>query len=315
MPTGDDPPRLLLARWLVDESNPLTARVTVNRVWQELFGRGLVRTSDDFGTQGEPPTHPELLDWLASEFVTQGWSLKRLHKTIVTSSTYRQSSDARLDVSERDTDNSLLARQARLRLSAELVRDAALAAGGLLYPKIGGKSIRPVQPEGVSKVTYGSSIWQASEGRERYRRGLYVHYKRTSPYPMLANFDQPNSTVSATQRHRSNTPLQALNLLNDPVFFEAAQALAFRVLREAKPTWNDRLDHAYRLCVARDPDGNERDRLATYFEQQKTIFEQDRKAVELATPGGISNIDPVELAAWVSVARGLMNLDEFITRE
>ena len=315
LPTGDDPPRLLLARWLVDESNPLTARVTANRVWQEFFGRGLVRTSDDFGTQGEPPTHPELLDWLASEFVTQDWSLKRLHKTIVLSSTYRQRSDARPDVSERDSDNSLFARQARLRLSAELVRDAALAAGGLLYPKIGGKSIRPVQPEGVSKVTYGSSTWQASEGRERYRRGLYVHYKRTSPYPMLANFDQPNSTVSATQRRRSNTPLQALNLLNDPVFFEAAQALAFRVLRESKPTWNDRLNYAYRLCVARDPDSNERDRLATYFEQQKTIFEQDRKAVELATPGGISNIDPVKLAAWVSVARSLMNLDEFITRE
>ncbi len=315
MPDGGEPPRLRLARWLISENNPLTARVTVNRVWQEFFGRGFVRTSNDFGTQGELPTHPELLDWLASEFVTRGWSLKRLHKTIVLSSTYRQSSDARPDVSERDPDNSLLARQARLRLSAELVRDAALAASGLLYPKTGGRSIRPVQPEGVSKVTYGRSTWQVSKGKERYRRGLYVHYKRTSPYPMLANFDEPNSTVSATQRSRSNTPLQALNLLNDPVFFEAAQALAVRVLREAKPTWNDRLGYAYRLCLVRSPDGNERDRLATYFDQQKTIFEQDPKAVELTTPAGLSSVDPVELAAWVSVSRGLMNLDEFITRE
>ena len=274
-PADDDPPRLRLARWLVDESNPLTARVTVNRVWQQFFGRGLVRTSDDFGTQGETPTHPELLDWLASEFMEQGWSMKRLHKTILMSSTYRQSSDVRADVAERDPGNTLLARQARLRLTAENIRDAALSASGLLYPKIGGQSIRPPQPEGVSKVTYGRSTWQVSEGKERYRRGLYVHYKRTSPYPMLANFDEPNSTVSATQRSRSNTPLQALNLLNDPVFFEAAQALAVRVLQEAKPTWNDRLDYTYRLCLARKPDSSERDRLATYFEQQKTIFEQD----------------------------------------
>ena len=314
-PGGDDPARLRLARWLVEKSNPLTARVTVNRVWQELFGRGLVRTSNDFGTRGEPPTHPKLLDWLAAEFMEQGWSMKRLHKTILMSSTYRQSSDVRADVAERDPGNTLLARQARLRLTAENIRDAALSASGLLYPKVGGQSIRPVQPEGVSKVTYGRSTWQVSEGKERYRRGLYVHYKRTSPYPMLANFDEPNSTVSATQRSRSNTPLQALNLLNDPVFFEAAQALAVRVLREAKPTWNDRLDYTYRLCLARRPDSNERDRLATYFEQQKTIFEQDRKAVEMATPGGLSIVDPVEVAAWVSVSRGLMNLDEFITRE
>ena len=314
-PAGDDPARLRLARWLVEKSNPLTARVTVNRIWQELFGRGLVRTSDDFGTRGEPPTHPKLLDWLAAEFMEQGWSMKRLHKTILMSSTYRQSSDVRADVAERDPGNTLLARQARLRLTAENIRDAALSASGLLYPKVGGQSIRPPQPEGVSKVTYGRSTWQVSKGKDRYRRGLYVHYKRTSPYPMLANFDEPNSTVSATQRSRSNTPLQALNLLNDPVFFEAAQALAVRVLREAKPTWSDRLDYAYRLCLARRPDSNERDRLATYFEQQKTIFEQDPKAVELTTPGGLSSVDPVELAAWVSVSRGLMNLDEFITRE
>jgi hypothetical protein len=205
----------------------------VNRVWQEYFGRGLVRTSEDFGTQGEKPSHPELLDWLAAGFQQTGWSLKTLHKQIVTSATYRQSSTFRPELQGRDPGNTLLARQMRLRLPAELIRDSALAASGLLYPVIGGKSIRPPQPAGLTDLGYASSLrWQESQGQDRYRRGLYI-LQRTVPYPQLANFDAPDSNVAACRRTRSNTPLQALNLLNDPVFVEAAQALAARTLREA----------------------------------------------------------------------------------
>jgi hypothetical protein len=288
LPPGSEPPRLRLARWLVSRENPLTARVAVNRMWQEFFGAGLVRTSEDFGTQGEPPTHPELLDWLAAEFMDGGWSLKSMHRLIVTSATYRQSSRLREDLRDKDPDNRLLARQTRLRLPAELIRDAALQASGLLYPAIGGKSIRPVQPESISKLTYANGApWQESEGPDRYRRGLYIHYQRTSPYPQLMNFDAPDSNTACTRRRRSNSPLQALNLLNDPVFEEAAQALAARVAAEAA-AGPARLERMFRLCLGRPPDPVERDRIATFLEQQKSLFE---------------------------LARALMNLDEFITRE
>ena len=211
-----------IGAWLVARENPLTARVAVNRMWQEFFGRGLVRTSNDFGLQGDKPTHPELLDWLASEFMDRGWSVKQMHKLIVTSATYRQSSHDRPELKEKDPANTLLARQNRLRLSAEGIRDAALSASGLLYPTVGGASIRPPQPESVTKLTYGNSKWEETQGKERYRRGLYIHFQRTSPYPQLVNFDEPNANNASTERRRSNTPLQALNLLNDPVFTEAA---------------------------------------------------------------------------------------------
>jgi len=312
---SDKPSRIRLAEWLTSRENPLTARVVVNRMWQEFFGRGLVRTAEDFGTQGEKPTHPDLLNWLAAEFMESGWRIKRMHKLIVLSATYRQASNSRPDLKERDPANVLLARQNRVRLSAELVRDAALQASGLLYPAVGGKSVRPPQPESVSKLTYGSSKWEENPGRDRYRRGLYIHYQRTSPYPQLINFDAPDANVSAAQRRRSNTPLQALNLLNDPVFVEAAQTLAVRVLLESPPGWNERLDSFFESCLSRKPSRSERDRLAIYYEAQKKLAERDAEAVQHLAPNVPAGLLPSEVVAWTGLSRVLMNLDEFITRE
>ncbi|HEV8146439.1 MAG TPA: PSD1 and planctomycete cytochrome C domain-containing protein [Bryobacteraceae bacterium] len=283
---GANASRLDFARWLVSRDHPLTARVAVNRIWQEFFGRGLVRTSEDFGTQGEKPTHPELLDWLASEFVENGWSMKKIEKMIVMSAAYRQSSNSRPDLEASDPENALIARQARLRLPAELIRDQALVASGLLNSVIGGRGIRPPQPKGVAELSYANSVkWRESTGADRYRRGLYIHYQRTAPYPQLANFDEPDSNVACARRRRSNTPLQALNLLNDPVFYETAQALAKRIEAEGG---DNPLAYAYRLTVGRDPSPSERARI-----------EQFR------SKGG----------TWVGVARVLLNLDELITRE
>jgi hypothetical protein len=316
LPEGPEPARLRFARWLVSRDNPLTARVAVNRMWQEFFGAGLVRTSEDFGTTGEPPTHPELLDWLAAEFIDRGWSMKSMHRLIVTSAAYRQSSRVRDDLREKDPDNRWLARQSRLRLPAELIRDAALAASGLLYPAVGGKSIRPPQPESISKLTYANGApWQESEGPDRYRRGLYIHYQRTSPYPQLVNFDQPDSNTACARRRRSNTPLQALNLLNDPVFVEAAQALALRALEEAPPRMADRVEWMFRLALSRRPDAVERDRLSTFVEQQRVLFEKDPAAARQAAPVTPAGVAPAETASLAALARALMNLDEFITRE
>ncbi len=284
--TSGTPTRLDLARWIVSKENPLTARVTVNRMWQEFFGRGLVLTSEDFGTQGDRPSHPELLDFLASEFRDNGWSMKRIQKMIVMSATYRQSSKARPELDTKDPENTLLARQSRVRLPAELIRDQALAASGLLNPAIGGRSIRPPQPKGVAELGYADSVkWKESTGPDKYRRGLYIHYQRTTPYPQLSNFDEPDSNVACTRRRRSNTPLQALNLLNDPVFFEAAEALAARIQREGGA---DPLGYAFELCVARTPSNTERARIEQYRAQ-----------------GG----------DWLGVSRILLNLDEWMTRE
>ncbi len=302
-PAAPGADRLALARWLVSRENPLTARVTVNRLWQELFGRGLAATAEDFGAQGERPTHPGLLDWLAAELVDRGWSLKQFHKLLLTSATYRQSSRVRPELVSRDPDNRLLARQARLRLSAEAVRDVALAAGGLLHTAVGGPSVRPPQPAGVAELGYANSVkWKESEGTDRYRRGLYIHFQRTTPYPMLMNFDAPDSNVSCTRRQRSNTPLQALNLLNDPVFVEAAHALAWRVEQEASGGFGDRLDYAFRLCLAHPPSAEERERLGRFFDQYSGILRN-----QSAAAGPVS--------AWAAVSRVLLNLDEFITRE
>src|SRR5262249_39314521 len=234
LPADPRPSRLTLARWLVSRDNPLTARVTMNRAWQEFFERGLVDTPQDFGTRSSPPTHPELLDWLATEFMANGWNVKKMHKLIVESATYRQSSNARKDLESRDSDNRLLARQARLRLSAELVRDVTLAASGLLNPSIGGRSIRPPEPAGAasSNSNPNNNNDRVGGDTERYRRGLYIHFQRRYPYPELVTFDAPDSLNSCPRRNRSTTPLQALTLLNDPVFFEAAQGLALRLLQE-----------------------------------------------------------------------------------
>jgi hypothetical protein len=289
--------RLDFARWLVSRENPLTARVAVNRIWQELFGRGLVQTSEDFGTQGDRPTHPELLDWLAADFIDCGWSVKTLQKKIVMSATYRQSSTIRADLADKDPENTLLARQSRVRLPAELIRDQALAASGLLNPSIGGPSIRPFQPAGVAELGYANSVkWKEDSGRDRYRRGLYIHYQRTTPYPMLSNFDEPDSTIACSRRRRSNTPLQSLNLLNDPVFFEAAQSLAGRALKEVQGGAGDRVAYLFRLVLARNPTPAERDRLVKYLDQQLSA-------------------SPNQVAAWTGAGRVLFNLDEFLTRE
>nr|MDQ2900465.1 DUF1549 and DUF1553 domain-containing protein [Acidobacteriota bacterium] len=289
LPAGAKPTRLAFARWVVSPENPLTARVAVNRLWQELFGRGLVATSDDFGTQGDKPSHPELLDWLATEYRRRGWSQKRTLKLVVMSSAYRQSSHARPELESRDPENLLLARQSRVRLPGELIRDEALAASGLLNPAIGGKSVRPPQPAGVAELGYANSVkWKESTGQDRYRRGLYIHYQRTTPYPFLANFDEPDSTLTCTRRGASNTPLQSLNLLNDPVFYEAAQALAWRVKQEAHGSFDDQLSYAFELCLDRKPTAKEKDRLSTYFHAQPD---------------------------WVGLSRIILNLDEFITRE
>jgi len=311
---NNEPARLQFARWIASAENPLTARVAVNRIWQELFGAGLVRTPDDFGLQSEPPSHPELLDWLASEFVKRGWSQKQLIRLIMTSATYRQASNHRSDVAKSDPENKLLARQNRLRLPAELLRDNALAVSGLLNPRIGGESIRPPQPAGIADLSYSKKAWEADSGPERYRRGLYIFFRRTSPYPMLMNFDAPTTLVTAVRRTRSNTPLQALNLLNDPVFSEAAQALAIRTLSEAEAP-EARLDLMFRLCLSRVPEATEKDRLETYLATQRRILTNEPEAAPKLAPYEIEGVDAIELAAWTGLARGLMNLDEFLTRE
>jgi hypothetical protein len=304
--------RLDLARWLLDQRNPLTARVTMNRVWQHHFGTGLVETENDFGTQGTPPTHPQLLDWLAAEFRERGWSMKHVHRLIVSSATYRQSSRTRPDLATVDPRNRLLARQDRLRLDAEVVRDVALSASGLLAHAIGGPSVFPPQPQGVYAFTQVPRNWQASAGPDRYRRGLYTHFWRSAPHPDLVVFDAPDATSTCTRRNRSNTPLQALTLLNDQGFFEFAQALARRVLTDGKPGDAERIRHAFRLCLARTPTAHEQQVLSRLLEQQRLVFaRRPHEARQLAPEG----TDPVQFAAWTGVARVLLNLDEFITRE
>jgi hypothetical protein len=309
-PLAADAPRnrLSFARWLVAKENPLTSRVAVNRLWQDLFGRGIVRTSEDFGTQGDAPSHPQLLDWLASEFRDKGWGVKQMMRMIVTSATYRQSSHTRPELQEKDPENTLLARQSRIRLLAENIRDNALAASGLLNPAIGGPSVHPPQPAGVAELGYANSVkWTNDEGPSRYRRGLYIHFQRTTPYPMLMNFDEPDSNVACSRRRRSNSPLQSLNLLNDPAFLEAAQAFALRITRDVPA--EQRLDYAFQLTLGRTPSARERERMQKFIDQQATEFSKKQDQAKALLP-----IQPAD-AVWVSAARVLLNLDEFITRE
>lgn len=313
--------RLDLAHWLTSDSNPLTPRVIVNRQWQELFGRGLVKTSNDFGVRGDRPTHPKLLDWLAVEFRDSGWSLKHVHRLIVNSATYRQSSKTRPKLSERDPDNKLLARQKRMRLPAELIRDVALSASNLRVDRIGGRSVKPPQPRGFANLAEGGEDrWKPSEGPDKYRRGLYIHIQRTAVYPQLTNFDAADSTVTSCRRETSNTPLQALNLLNDEVFFEAAlelggQLAAIATNRDLK----FRLKWAFKHCLSREPTDTELAFLRGFYDFQQTIFSntpRNLKAItEQLTKRGWNPDNNVESACWVCVARLLMNLDEFITRE
>jgi hypothetical protein len=311
LPKNQKPDRLAFARWLVSPENPLTARVTVNRHWAILLGRGIVRTTEDFGYQGDPPTHPELLDWLAVEFVKQGWSLKKLHRLIVTSATYRQSSRTTPELLATDGENKLLARGPRGRLDAEMVRDATLVAAGLLNAKIGGPSVYPPQPEGVSEVAYGSFKWTPSTGEDRYRRGLYTYMKRTAPYAMFTTFDAPSGEACLARRETSNSPLQALTLLNDIVFVDAAQALG-KTLASEPGSVEDRLRALFRRCLTRPPADAELAALAKFFAAQKQRFQHGE--LDAAKVSGNGGDDANERAAWTTVARAIFNLDEAITR-
>jgi hypothetical protein len=313
--------RLDLAKWLVDPANPLTPRVTMNRVWLRYFGRGIVETEEDFGTQGARPVHPELLDWLAGEFIRRGWSLKAMHRLIVTSATYRQVSAVRQDLQEKDARNLLLARQERFRVEAEIVRDAALSASGLLNAKIGGPSTRPPQPDGVYAFTQNRKNWIAATGAERFRRALYTHFYRSAPYPLFSTFDTPDFQQVCTRRQRSNTPLQSLTLANDPAFLEIAQGLVARLVRdvpgEFAATLDARLKHAFALCFSRAPNVTELAALRAYVERQAAGFAKEpASAKALAnqelTKAGLSE---AQAAALTAAARVLFNTDNFITRE
>jgi mono/diheme cytochrome c family protein len=312
LPQEAMPNRLGLAKWLVSRDNPLTARVLVNRIWETYFGIGLVATSEDFGSQGERPSHPELLDWLAVELMDSGWDLKHLHRLIVTSSAYRQSSAARPELVKKDPYNRLVARGARFRLEAESVRDNALAISGLLSRKVGGPSVMPYQPEGIWDVPYSNDRWMLSPGQDRYRRGLYTFLRRSSPYPQMLNFDAPSREVCTVRRPRTNTPLQALNLLNDPAFFEMAQAFARRILAEGGPTDAERATYAFLLATQRPPQPAELERILGALAREQAHFQAHPGAAQQAA-GAASPAGP--LAAWTLIANALLNLDEVQTRE
>ena len=318
------PTRLTFAEWLASRDSPTTARSIVNRVWQAYFGIGIVATSENLGTQAEPPSHPELLDWLAVSFMDQGWSLKKLHRVIVTSATYQQSSKATPQLEERDPYNRLLARGPRFRVDAELVRDIQLSASGLLNPKVGGSSVFPPAPAFlfVPPASYGPKPWTESTGDDRYRRALYTFRYRSVPYPMLEVFDSPNGDTSCVRRARSNTPLQALTALNEPLALEAARALAVTALLKGGGTDEQRLVYAFRRCVARRPDAEESAELMSFLKKETGRFSGGElnswdilggnPALAAILPAGVT---PVRLAGWTALSRVLLNLDEAITKE
>lgn len=309
--------RLDLANWLMSEENPLPSRVLANHLWTHLFGEGLVRTNDDFGVRGELPSHPQLLDWLGAEFRRLGWSRKKMIETIVMSSTYRQSSAHRPELLETDPTNRLLARQNRFRVQAEIVRDLCLSVSGLLSDKVGGPSVFPPLPPDVALLSYNNNFkWATSPGEDRYRRGMYTFFKRTSPHPNLIAFDCPDSNTTNVMRRTSNTPIQALTTLNNEVFVEASQAFAKRILALQAADDTDRMNQALRLCIARQPSGAETQRFVDLLGQSRAYYAQNAEAAEqmlgVHKPKGT---EPAEAAAWVAVARIALNLDELITRE
>jgi mono/diheme cytochrome c family protein len=316
--------RMALARWLTDRKAPTTARAIVNRIWQAYFGVGLVDTPEDFGRQGSAPSHPELLDWLAVELMESGWSLKELHRTIVTSATYRQSSVTSPELRERDPYNRLLARGARFRIEAESVRDVALAASGLLNDKLGGPSIHPPLPEFLFQppVSYGPKSWPVESGADLYRRSLYIFRFRSIPHPLMQTFDAPNGDFACVRRSRSDTPLQALMTLNEPTFLECARSLALRTLTDGGHSDEDRMTFAFRRCLARRPSDVELATLKKLLGKEKQHFgAAGAKPWELATadpahpPKLTDGASPADLAAWTVVSRALLNLDETITKE
>ena len=316
--------RLGLAKWLVARDSPTTARAIVNRVWQAYFGTGLVATSEDFGIQGEPPSHPELLDWLAVEFMENGWSLKHLHRLIVTSAAYRQSSKVTPELLRLDPSNRLLARGPRFRVEGEVVRDIALAASGLLNPELGGPPVYPPAPDFLFKppASYGPKTWIESKGAERYRRALYTFRFRSVPYPVLTNFDTPNGDASCVRRARSNTPLQALTTLNETLFLECARGLALKTLAEGGSGDRDRAVYAFRRCTGRKPNDKELAVLLSFLAKQTEKFSgADAKPWDLAAndpahpPTLPKGVTPAQAAAWTALSRLLLNLDETITKD
>ena len=313
-PRDKRPDRLDLARWIVDKRNPLTARVAVNHIWKHLFGYGIVRTTEDFGTQGEKPSHPELLDWLATEFPTMNWSRKKLIKLLVSSNTYKQSSANRPDLSQADPLNRFLARQNRFRIEAETVRDQYLSSSGLLNRRVGGPSFRPMLPAGVKGVQFVNK-WNADKGDILYSRGLYIHLQRNLMMPMLMTFDHPDGIISCTRRERSNTPLQALTLLNSPIFVESAKALGKKLASESAKSRDERIQQAFLTVVGRPPSEKELAIVQNLFDQLNALYKADAEAAKALAGEPHKDIPVEDSATWIAVARTVMNMDEVITRE
>ena len=315
--------RLDLAKWLVSPKNPLTSRVTVNRTWMRYFGKGLVETEEDFGTRGALPSHPDLLESLSSYFIDSGWSMKKLHKLIVTSKTYTQSSKVSTESLKADPGNYLLSRQSRIRLDAEIIRDAALSASGLLTRKIGGPGIRPPQPSGIYAFTQNKKQWNTTTGPDRYRRGMYIVFFRSAPYPLFGTFDVPDFQTTCTRRARSNTPLQALNISNDPAFIEFAQGLALRTIQtipgEAHTSLDKRIKLAFKLALSRPPTDKEFETLKNYaieFAKDMSARDGGEDAKSLINEAiSKSAISLEQGATLVAVSRAILNTDNFITRE
>ncbi|HXG23698.1 MAG TPA: DUF1553 domain-containing protein, partial [Chthonomonadales bacterium] len=311
--------RMDLVNWILSPQNPLTARVFVNRLWKLFFGTGLTKSLDDFGVQGEQPVHPELLDWLASEFIRSGWDVKHMVRLMVTSRAYRQSSKATPMLLARDPFNRLYARQSVVRIDAEFVRDMALAASGLLVKRIGGPSVRPYQPKGyLAALNFPRREWSSDIGENLYRRSLYIHWQRTFLHPSLAAFDAPSREECTVNRTVSNTPMQALVLLNDPIFVEAARVFAERMLREGGTTLEQRITYAYERALSRPPRREEIAVLKQLYEKERIHYHIDREAAQRLIATGEwpvpIDLDSAELAAWTAVARAILNLHETITR-
>lgn len=315
--TKDKVDRLDFANWLIAGSNPLPPRVLANQLWDKLFGQGLVRTMNDFGVRGERPDHPELLDWLGAEYRRLGWSRKKMIETILMSATYQQASIHRVELAELDPTNRLFARQNRFRVEAEILRDLSLSVSGLLSEKFGGPSVFPPLPPGVAALSYSNNFkWNASEGEKRYRRGLYTFFKRTAPHPNLTTFDCPDSNTTNVSRRISNTPLQALTMMNNEVFVEAAQAFAQRILEENVGNDTERMQRALRLCIGRAPTQKETTRFAILLQKSRSYYQKHpENAAKLVGKYQPKEVAPPEAAAWVAVARTALNLDEFMTRE
>ncbi len=323
LPPGVKNDRLGLARWLTASDHPLTARVTVNRYWEQLFGVGIVRTSEDFGSQGEWPSNPQLLDYLATEFVAQKWDVKRFMKMLVTSATYRQSSRVTPELEQKDPENRLLARGPRFRLPAEMIRDNALAVSGLINRQLGGPSVRPYQPPGLwEQIAFGGDFsaqtYVQSHGPDLYRRSLYTFAKRSLPHPSLITFDAPNREVCTDRRPRKITHLQSLDFLNDPIYVECARVLGQRVLKEGGSDLESRLKYAFKIAAARLPTGPELTVLRRIYQKQLAKYQNNKEAALKLLSVGESKrpaeLDVSELAAWTAVGNVLLNLDEVITK-